>query len=207
MRAGRGGDRLFLKLMYLHPNVLQTPHYQVISVAVCVPQKKKGKTNSFRSMGSIFTGDVQSDGVGVLREAWGEERRRCSLQRDGNKEQMERTRGNKLTFMFCSFAFFFFCFLPVVPNVFPQECGYTSTPSPTRTQTKPCGSSPKRSTPPASRSRKSLASVRLGAVSSYYKCVVVAVTYFSCRCSNVSNVQTFVNVKHRFLRKAQLVNE
>lgn len=107
--------------MYLHPNVLQTPHYQVISVAVCVPQKKKGKTNSFRSMGSIFTGDVQSDGVGVLREAWGEERRRCSLQRDGNKEQMERTRGNKLTFMFCSFAFFFFASFPSFRTSFPRS--------------------------------------------------------------------------------------
>lgn len=30
-----------LKLMYLHPNMLQTPHYQVISVGIFIPQKFK----------------------------------------------------------------------------------------------------------------------------------------------------------------------
>lgn len=152
--------------MYLHPNMLQTPHYQVISVLFA-------SHKHFKLMSSIFIGvshgDMKSN-ERVWSEVWREERRRrrwfhrgrrCSLQHDGNKEQMERTRRNELTFIFSLPSIFFFLpsFLSF-QNFFPQEWGYTLTPLPMRTRTKLCVSSPKRSTPPASRLRKLLASVR-----------------------------------------------
>ena len=105
------------------------------------------------------------------RRSRGSRGRRCSLQHDGNKEQMECSCQNELTFTLSLPYFFFFAsflpsFLPSPPSslsfliLFPQEWGYTLTPLPTRTRTKLSVSSPKRSTPPVSRSRKLLASVR-----------------------------------------------
>lgn len=87
-------------------------------------------------MSSIFIGvshsDMKSNRVSVKRgmERRKEEEeeverfhrgRRYSLQHDGNKEQMECSCRNELTFTFHSLLSFFASFLPFFPNFFPQE--------------------------------------------------------------------------------------
>lgn len=84
--------------------------------------------------------------------------RQRSLQHDGNKEQMESSSRNKLTFTF--FFNFLLSLLPFFSNFVPQEWEYMLTPLPMRTPTRPSVSLPKRSMPPVSRLRKWLALVR-----------------------------------------------
>lgn len=113
--------------MYLQPNVLQTPHYQVISIVICVPQKFQ--VNELRLHGSQPQWHEKQWSQCVK---WGMERRKeeeeerihrgrqCSLQHGGNKEQMESSSQNELTFAFFfklpSFFFFLFC-KPLFPGV------------------------------------------------------------------------------------------
>lgn len=147
--------------MYLHPNMLQTPHYQVISVVICIPQKFQVNELHLHWSQPQWHEKLRSQSV-----KWGMERRKeeeeeeslhrgrqCSLQHDGNKEQMECSCQNELTFIFYYLLSILSLFL--ISNLFSQEWGYTLTPLPMRIQTKLSVSSPRRLMPRVSKLRKS----------------------------------------------------
>lgn len=144
--------------MYWHPNMLQTPHYQAINIVICIPQKFQVNELHLHWSQPQWHEKLWSQSV-----KWGMERRKeeveslhrgrpQSLQHDGNKEQMEWSCQNELTFIFHSLVDFF---LPsFLANVFSQEWGYTLTPLPMRTRTKLSVSLPRRSMPRVSKLRK-----------------------------------------------------
>lgn len=63
MKPIKGGKKqTILKLMFLHPNVIQTPHYQVISIVSCIPQKFQ--VNELHQI-EVSHSDMKSNGVGL----------------------------------------------------------------------------------------------------------------------------------------------
>lgn len=112
IKAGGGEKQTILKLMSLHPK--RKEKHSLSSHQHCYFASHK----NFKLMSSILIevshSDMKSRGVRVREE---EEKKRLhrgrqrSLQRDGNKEQMEFHCQNELTFIFTPF-FFPFPFSP-----------------------------------------------------------------------------------------------
>lgn len=113
-----GEKQTIFKLMYLLPNMFQTPHYQVISIVICMPQEFLFNELHLHWTQTQWHEKQQSQSVN-----WGMERRKkperiqkgrpCSLQSDGNKEQMENCDWDELTFSFLPFfsPFFMYFFI------------------------------------------------------------------------------------------------